>query len=352
MFSETYEDYIDVVAGLSREGDRYGIQFVITATGVNSIRGKTSQNFSKQICLNFNDPTDYSNILGTTHGMIPSDILGRGLMKIKGEIYEFQTAYPYKWDDINNFIKNTCYKLNETIKVKAPQIAILPEHVRYENISNKITDIKNVPIGIEKTSLEVSTFNFSKNPISLISAQDASFLDEFVSSLGQVIQKINNTELYIIDPNETIKEPNTFKNYYSTNYQEIITKLNEINNNNNGKTNIFLINGLDMLRNNLSIDDQNTLNDILLGLKQKQHIKVIISDSISKIKNFEYDEFYRENIQPIYGIWIGSGITEQYTLKSSTYTKETRSQIENDFGYNINRGTATLIKLLDFYSKD
>ena len=60
--------------------------------------------------------------------------------------------------------------------------------------------------------------------------------------------------------------------------------------------------------------------------------------------NFEYDEFYRENVQPINAIWIGSGITEQFTIKSSTYTKETRSQIPNDFGYNIDRGNAIYVK--------
>ena len=67
---------------------------------------------------------------------------------------------------------------------------------------------------------------------------------------------------------------------------------------------------------------------------------------------YQYDEFYRENVQPINAIWIGSGITEQFTIKSSTYTKETRSQIESDFGYNVDKGTATLIKLLDFYSEN
>ena len=207
---------------------------------------------------------------------------------------------------------------------------MLPTHVRFEDIVSKITDIKNVPIGIEKNSLEISTFNFSKNPISLVSAQDASFIDKFISSLGQIIQKINNTELYMIDPNEAVNNPNTFKNYFSTNYKDIISKLEEITNNNNGKMNLFIINGLDALQNNLSLEDQNKLKKILLDIKQKQHIKIIISDSVSKIKNFEYDDFYRENVQPIYGIWIGSGITEQYTIKSSTYTKETRSQIEND----------------------
>ena len=112
LFSETYEDYIDILSGLTREGERYGIMFVITATGVNAVRGKTSQNFSNQLCLQFNDPNDYSSILGSTHGMVPSDILGRGLVKLNGELYEFQTAYHCKWYDIINFIKNTCYKLN------------------------------------------------------------------------------------------------------------------------------------------------------------------------------------------------------------------------------------------------
>jgi len=352
MFSENYEEYIDIVSGLSREGERYGISFIITATGVNAVRGKTSQNFGKQLCLNFNDQSDYISILGSTHGMIPSEILGRGLIKIKGEIYEYQTAYPCKWNDINNFIKNTCYKLNEIIKTKAKKIAVLPNHVTLEDIKHKITDIKNVPIGIEKNTLEVSTFNFVKNPISLITAQDVSYLDKFIPSLGQVIQYINNVDLYMIDPNETISNPKIFKNYYSYNSNDIINKLEELSNNSNGKINIVTIIGLDALKTNLTIEQENKLKEILLSIKTKQHIKIILADSVSKLKNYEYDEFYRENVQPIYGIWIGSGITEQFTIKSSTYTKETRSQIESDFGYNVDKGTAILIKLLDFYSQN
>jgi len=352
MFNENYEDYIDVLSGLTREGERYGISFVITATGVNAVRGKTSQNFSKQLCLQFNDPNDYSSILGPTKGMTPSDVLGRGLVKLNGTIYEFQTAFPHKWDEINNYIKNTCNKLNEVIKSKAKKIAILPEHVRMENIENQITNLKSVPIGIEKNTLEISTYNFSKNPISLVSAQDSSFLTNFVASLGEVIQKIANTDLYMIDSNENIKNSNNFKNYYSGNSKEILNKFQEIINTNNEKTSVFMIYELDTLKNGLSMEEQLKLKDLLLYIKSKPNIKVILADGISKIKSFEYDGFYRENVQPIDAIWIGSGITEQFTIKSSTYNKETRSQIANDFGYNVNRGIATLIKLLDFYTKE
>lgn len=350
--SENYEDYIDIISSLSREGEKYGIVFVITASGVNAVRGKTSQNFNKQLCLQFNDPSDYSSVLGPTHGLIPMDNIGRGLVKINGDLFEFQTAYPYVWEEINPFIKNICNKLNQAVKTQAKTIKVLPTNVRFSDIESSITDIKNVPIGILKDTLEVSTFNFSKNPISLVAAQDSTLLDKFVPSLGQVIQHIPNVELYIIDAIESIKDQNNFKNYFSTNYQDALNKIEEVSLNDNGKTNIFIIFGIDSLKNGLSTDGQTKLKKLLLELKNKQYIKVIIADSVSRIKTFEYEEFYRNNIQPIYGIWIGSGITDQFTIKSSTYTKETRSQIDTNFGYNIDRGNAKLIKVIDFYSKE
>ena len=352
VFTENYEDYIDVISGLAREGERYGIMFVITASGSNSVRGKTSQNFSNQICLQFNDPNDYISILGPTHGMVPSDIKGRGLVKLQGEIYEFQTAYPCKWDNVNAFIKNVCFKLNEVVKQQAPEIAVLPDHVRLTNVARNIVDIKNVPIGIEKNTLAISTFDFNKNKISLVAAQDNTLIDKFIASLVQVLQAISNTQVFMFDANEGIKNSSGINNYYDNNYSDMLKKMQEIFDNPSSQMNIFVISGIDTFKNGLSSEEQNKLTTILTGIKTRNDMRVIIADAIGKIKTFEYEAFYRDNVQPINGIWIGSGITEQFTIKSSTYNKETRNPIPNDFGYNINRGSATLIKLLDFYTND
>lgn len=352
VLNENYEDYTDVISSMTREGEKYGIVFIITATGVNAVRSKTSQNFNKQLCLQFNDPSDYSSIFGSTHGLVPSQATGRGLVKINGNLLEFQTAYPYIWEEINPFIKNICDKLNQSIKTKAKKIKTLPDNVRMYDVENYISDLRNVPVGIRKDTLEISTFNFARNPISLIAAQDSTMLDKFIPSLAQVIQKINNIELYILDPNESIKDKTTFKNYYGSNYIDSLNKLEEVANNNNGKGNVFLIFGFDSLNNNLSTDDKNKLKKILNEIKSKTNIRIILADGVSKLKSLEYEDFYRSNVQAIYGIWVGSGITDQFTIKSSTYTKETRSQIENNFGYNVDRGIAKLIKILDFYTKD
>ena len=353
IFTESYEDFVDVVSALTREGERYGIMFVITATGVNAVRGKTAGNFSNQLCLQFNDPGDYSSILGSTHGMVPSDILGRGLLKLQGELYEFQTAYPCKWDEINSFIKNICFKLNEVIKNKANTIAILPDHVRMINVESSITDISKVPIGIEKNTLAISKFDFNKNKISLIGAQDNTIIGKFISSLGEVLQKINNVNFIMIDADEIVKDSTKFNNYYSTNSQDAMNKLEEINNNNDETNiNIVLINGLETLINSVGVTESSKLKTILGSVKTKNNLRIILADSVSKIKNLEYEDFYRNNVQAINAIWVGSGITEQFTIKSSTYNKETRAQIPNDFGYNVHRGICTQIKMLDFYTQD
>ena len=352
VFTETYEDFIETISVLSREGERYGISFVITATGVNAVRGKTSQNFSNQLCLQFNSPSDYTSILGSTHGMVPSSILGRGLIKKEGNLYEFQTAYPCKWDEINSFIKNICFKLNEVIKQEAKRIAVLPNHVRLDNVAKSITDISRVPIGIEKNTLQVSTFDFNKNKISLVASQDNSILDKFVTSLCEVIQNINNVNLVVIDSDEIIKDKSKFNTYYSVESLDAVNKIEELSKVNDNKINMIVINGFETLKSALSTGDANRLKQLMLDIKSNNNMRVIIADSVSKIKTIEYEDFYRTNVQAINAIWVGSGITEQFTIKSSTYNKETRAQIPNDFGYNVKRGVCTFVKLLDFYTND
>ena len=131
-----------------------------------------------------------------------------------------------------------------------------------------------------------------------------------------------------------------------------LNKFEEVCTNSNDKTNFFLINGFETLKSALPTAESNKLKQLMLDIKNNNNIRVIIADSVAKIKTIEYEDFYRTNVQAINAIWVGSGVTEQFTIKSSTYNKETRAQIPNDFGYNVKRGACTLIKLLDFYTSD
>ena len=352
VFTETYEDYADIITSMSRDGEKYGISFVITATGVNAVRGKTSQNFNNQLCLRFNDPSDYMSILGTTHGMVPSELEGRGLVKLDGTIYEYQTAYPYKWDQIIEFIKSICSQLKERVNKRDSAIAILPDHVRFGDIESSVNSIKNVPIGIEKNTLEISTFDFSRFPISLVSAQDSSILDNFVYSLAEVISKVDNTEMYFVDANQTLSDTFRFEHVFNNEFKEVYNTILDLIEAHSNKTNVFIINGVDSFISAFNDEQKKKLKSLFNNLKSQKNIRLIFADSVMKLKELEYENFYKNAVQPMNAIWIGSGVTDQYTIKCSTYTKETRAQIPNDFGYKVDRGNAIQIKVLDFYGED
>ena len=350
VLNESYEDYVDIISSLSREGEKYGISFVISATGVNAVRGKTTQNFNNIFTLQFNDPTDYTSVLGSIHGMLPTDVEGRGLVKINEEVYEYQTAYPCKWDEINSFIKNVCAELNNVVKSKAKNIAILPEHVRLSNISLGISSLKSVPIGITKNNLELARFDFERDLISLVSAQEISMLDKFIPSLCNVFNSINNTESFLIDCDEIISEYSNIN--YTSDSKTAYDKIKEIVDSNTTKNIVFVINGIEAFTRGLESDAKNDLYNIFISLKNRKNIRIVFADSISKLKSYEYENFYKECVQPMNAIWYGSGLSDQFTIKCSTYSKETRSQLESEFGFIVLRGNANLVKLLDFYTKE
>ena len=177
-------------------------------------------------------------------------------------------------------------------------------------------------------------------------------LDKFVASLGQILQNIDNTVLYMVDSGSNIKDTVTFPNYYSDDMPAVYAKMQELEEANDGKTHVFLIFGIEGFLSAFGPDEQRKVKTFFSNTKNHKHIRIIIADSVGKIKTVEYEDFYRNCVQPIFAIWVGSGITDQFTIKSSTYNKETRAQIPNDFGYNVDRGQAKNIKVLDFYTEE
>ena len=121
---------------------------------------------------------------------------------------------------------------------------------------------------------------------------------------------------------------------------------------NTDRTSVFIIHGIEEFINSLSGGLDREFKQFLVKVKSNKNIRFVFSDAVNKIKLYEYEDFYRNGVQPINAIWVGSGITDQFTIKSSTYTKETRAAIPGDFGYNVDRGTATYAKLLDFYTEE
>lgn len=343
-FVEDNEEIIDRLVYISREGLRYGIIMILTCNSANGIRYKIVQNFLNQIVLQFNDTGDYSAVYGKTNGMIPSNIVGRGLVKIDKDIFEYQTAYAYDWNNINLYINAVCEKLSNNQSIRADEIPVLPNVVQYNDVKEKLTGLSQVPVGISKESLDVVTYDFTKQNITLLSSEDTEEIKPFVSSLIALFKLIPNIFTIVIDPLETVSCQSTSNCNYVVDITDV--KMEElfglIENNNT----MVILSNYDTIKSKINSDNKKKLEEII---KEKENkTKFLLIDTPSNIKKIEYDDFYKSSVNSNYGIWVGSGFGNQISIKCNNITKIMRDTINIDMGFIITKGSSKYVKFINF----
>lgn len=362
VFAENYEKYEEKLLVLTRDGARYGIKFVIAASLENSIRYKLRQNFSQVLVLQMNDKSDYTSILGNVEKLYPSKAIGRGLIKID-RIYEFQTAHACEEDKMSDFIADICMDLRKESSNFAEKVATLPNIVLPKDINVNPKNINNIPIGIDKNSLEVATWNFKSSYATIISALEFKKMNFFIEPLIAQFGEVNDCTILVLDAADNIsnleKKANT--HYYNTDFDGIINSIHQnilkqqevYKNSNynkkmleNAKSIVCIIIGIDSLLSKISKDTKNNFDKLTEIGKALQTIKFVFIDTIDAFKKIEYDNWYRNTVNTSQGIWIGNGISNQFALKITRFTGEIQADIEKGFGYVVKNGVPILTKLV------
>ncbi|MBC8255294.1 MAG: hypothetical protein H8E35_14875 [Ardenticatenia bacterium] len=88
------DDKLDAILHLARDGGSCGIHLVMTTNEITSVRLSVSSNVNLRLTLNLADTSDYSAIVGRTHGLAPEPLPGRGLIAGSERPLEYQVALP------------------------------------------------------------------------------------------------------------------------------------------------------------------------------------------------------------------------------------------------------------------
>lgn len=365
-FSETYPDYVELLTKYTRECPRFGIYFVIAATGTNSVRYKLSQNFKLVLALELNDKSDYYSILGRVN-ITPSKAVGRGLVKVGDGIYEFQTAHPSKKEESSTFFKKLAENLNKIYPKKALKIPVLPDTVNMSILNDKLDNLNNFPIGIYKDNLDVCLFDFKKNFFNKITASELENTLSFTKELLMGLNQITKFKTYLIDSSNAISEnfPNIVK--YQTNFDEVLKNVNDNIDKiyqefeeagmatsiiSKYQPMLFVIYNFSNFKTKLT----SNLGDILTNLYNKSLklpiINLIVIDNVDEFKKVEFETWFKLMGNPDQAIWIGEGISNQYTIKLvRSSDRALQTPLTNDFGYAVVNGKHALIKVLTFDTK-
>ena len=342
-FMELYPDYEDIIGQLTRECPKYGISFIVSTNGPNTMRYRLRQNFAQNIVLQFNDPSDYASVIPGVRKKEPSKNFGRGLIGLDG-IYEFQTALPFREERLSDYIKVICLKLNEICSYKAKKIPILPSVVTSEDVISSLRGLTRIPVGITKETLEIATMNLKKG-IFNITGEDMSIAGPFVTGVIKMITKIPGTKCMVLDASEILGED--IPNGIEVDTGDCSTGIDKIMNLPDSSTpTVCVITGIGDLLSKMDISKKGEFTDLLDKKIKSETLKIVLVDVIDNIKSIGYDSWYKGNTDLAEGVWIGNGISNQFTFKISTNSRILRQELEPNFGYIIEKGKAYVMKLL------
>ncbi len=341
-FAENYEnDYDDIFLSITRECIKCGIVFTITANTFGDLRYRLTQNFRKKIALQLNNEDDYLNIFEKVGKKRPSHIFGRGLVSLDNdEVYEFQTAKICDGADYNVKVREKINELNKQNNMKAPIIPVMPDKITMKDLKKYIKDIDNIPIGLNQKDLKMFEYNFKKNFITIMTSKNQDDLTEFIQFLLEILKKINSLNIEIFDAEKNlIAKKESLKEKLQK--IEIIMEnelLNAVN-----PFNICIINGLDKFLS--EIGDEEYFYQVLKKAEESGKYSFIILENVNRLKNHEYEVWYKNYVSGDTGIYVGNGVDDQFAISIS----DRRGIINNcgrSFGYVIRNGNPTLIKMV------
>ena len=241
-------------------------------------------------------------------------------------------------------------ELNESNSSKADKIPTLPEIVNYEVITPYIDTLKNIPVGIERATLEASTIDVVSTPGVIITSNKIENTNIFSKSFIDLLIKYNNSFFAILDVENNLDIDNSIKDNFGEVVDNLISTLEKLKESKEQKTGFIVVNGLDKLVTKLN--DNTKLVKLTSLLKEYEEIRMVVIDAYAKIKKFAFEAWFTAIFNVNYGIWVGRGLSDQNLIHISNINREMSKDYKNYMGYVINEGYATLVKLLDFINTE
>ena len=104
--------------------------------------------------------------------------------------------------------------------------------------------------------------------------------------------------------------------------------------------------GLEKFFSKLDDEHKTMFKEILKNNKEALKLTFVFIDIPSSFKKYEYEEWYKNNFDMDDGIWIGSGVTQQYVIKLSTQPAKI-SNIDGEHAVVVKNGIPRVIKLIN-----
>lgn len=363
VFAEQFEQLEDMVLQLTRDGEKYGLYFMVTAQTSNSVRYRLMQNFKQIFTLQFVDSVEYSILLGSGRNTVPSKAPGRGLVK-RDAVYEYQTAMAETADKLRAFSQD----LSDQSAVRAVPIPVLPERVDLDYVRCALSDLAHVPVGVSKREMSIVSQDYETSLITLALAQESSELLGPAWATAAAIACLDGVAVTVLDADDLFDGAQE-QGYtcVRSGFEEAVMELSMemVRRNNSYKASlregteppvfqdrVYILTGIGKLLSMLSDTGKNHLETLLEKAELHYRVRFILYDTNQGISGVTLQPWFKRGVDQSRGLWIGSGIVGQSVLRLNHISNALYAELGPGFGYAVFRGKPTLLKLLTEEGED
>ncbi len=347
VFTENFSKISDLIVPLYRDGAKYGVTFIITCIGVNTLRAKVREYFTNHISLVCANKDDYFSLFTNyKRGLEPAQYKGRGLVALGKEVLEFQSALINERAEINTTIKSTCDALNEKFKDDAlKQLPSIPKVVNVENFLEEVKELKKIPLGYNAETKEEFYFDFASRKVNLISSNDLTQHLPFLNALAMELKVLDTAtyDIQIIDFSGYFDILTIGLTCYQSNFNDTFGRIIEQSQHLEKET-VYVFTGIGDLKSNVDPNNMPFVNEWFKGTQGNEKIHFIFIESYENLNMLKIEDWYQSIVDNSYGVWLGGDVGSQTVINFSNLSSDDRTVNSPEYCFVAEKGKRKLIK--------
>ena len=350
VFSEVLPQLGDVMNSLFRDSVRYGIFFIASVSSNTGLRARQLQYFNHTIVLQMANDTTYRELTNCRRGLIPGKGVGRGICKIADtddSYCEFQTASICDDQSLVKLIRSTSTKLADYYKVKAKQLATIPDTVSSEDMLKYATDLSTVPIGYDFYEKSVTKYNLLANKIHLFTTRDLRSNMPFVYAFISLVSKMQGIKVRVIDMLNVFKLPILDIKLFQENFEVVFAALEKdvLERTEAQDYAVTIILGMGGFKNHLNKGGLEIVDNLFKNIVASKKGIFVLIDTYEQLRTLKLESWFNQ-IDVTSGLWLGTGLQSQSLFAVSPVRDEDRKYDFEGMAYKIDDGQYELIKTM------
>ncbi len=351
ILSETLPRVVDLLSEMFRDAPKYGINFIVSTNTTGALGSRQLQFFNHVILMQLADDTQYRTITNCRRGLIPKKVVGRGICKLDASsdnsYCEFQTAMIAPEDKELEVIKDYADKCVEYYKCKVKQLAKIPDDISSDDVVSYITDLANVPIGLDLYGKEISKYDFSEQKVHLITGTEIRNNMSFIYGLTAVLSKVQNVKVRVVDMLGVFKKPILDIKLFNDNIDVVFGALEKdvLTRTDTQDYAVNLIIGAGQYKNRLSNGGVEILQNMFYHLGGSKKSVFILIDDYDKLRTLKLEPWFSE-VDVTRGLWLGTGLGSQSLIECEPVKSEDKKYDYTGLGFEVKDKKYKVLKMI------